>query len=200
MSSRSENGTTMFLDVVFNMAGVFLCLTMLAIPFINEKATDGEPGDVPPGNIQILATWPEGDTDVDLWVFGPGELRPVGYSNANGLVWNLLRDDLGLQPDATSINMENTFARGILPGRLTINAHCYRCPQLPVPVNIEVRANKDGAAGGKSGSSTILVTTKVMLTRQGEEKTAIDFKMNAAAEIDDASMNNIFQPLRNAAK
>ncbi len=186
--------------MVFCMAGVYVFLTVVALPFINERAKNGEPGDVPPGNVSVVATWPPGDIDVDLWVYGPGEMRPVGYSNANGMVWNLLRDDLGANPDATPLNMENAFARGIVPGRYTINLHCYRCPQVPVPVDIEVRASTDGSAGGKSGTSKILVTTKVVLTKQGQEKTAIDFKMDGAGVIAADSMNSILQSLRSATK
>lgn len=199
MSSRSHNNLTTFLDMLFTMGGVFLYMVMVALPHINEQSKQSSLTDVPAGNISVVATWPEGDTDVDLWVYGTAEMAPVGYSNANGAVWNLLRDDLGTQPDATPLNMENAFSRGIIPGEITINAHCYRCPQLPVPVDIEVRANPTGA-GGKSGASKILVTTKVMLTKQGQEKTAIDFKIDGAGVLDRESMNNILKPLRSKDK
>lgn len=200
MSSRASSNWITFMDVMFTMAAVFLFLVIVALPHINEEAKESNRTDVPAGNISVVATWPEGDTDVDLWVVGPAEPRPVGYSNANGLVWNLLRDDLGTKPDATALNMENAFARGIVSGRYTVNLHCYRCPQLPVPVDIEIRANTDGGAGGKGGASKILVTTKVVLTKQGQEKTAIDFRMNEAGVIDPDSMNSIFIPLRSATK
>lgn len=199
MSARS-NAQVTFTDMIFIMAAAFLTIAVIALLHINDPAKPGEPGEDPPGNITITATWPEGDTDVDLWIFGPAEMAPIGYSNANGLVWNLLRDDLGTKPDATAINMENAFARGIIAGQYTVNLHCYRCPQLPVPVDIEIRANKDGGAGGKGGASKILVTTKVILNQLGQEKTAIDFKMDDNAVIDDASMNNVFQPLRSKGK
>jgi hypothetical protein len=197
--SASSNTQTVFSDFTFIMAAIFVVTTIVALLHINDPSQQGKPGDVPPGNVSVVATWPAGDTDVDLWVFGPAEMAPVGYSNANGLVWNLLRDDLGTQPDATPLNMENAFARGVIPGRYTVNLHCFRCPQLPVPVDIEIRSNADGA-GGKGGASKILVSTQVILTKQGQEKTAIDFKMDANAVIDDASMNNVFQNLRSKGK
>jgi hypothetical protein len=70
--------------------------------------------------------WPDAaDTDVDLWVQGPGDV-PVGYSNKGGRLFNLLRDDLGLQSDAAKINYESSFSRGIVEGEYVINVHLYK--------------------------------------------------------------------------
>jgi hypothetical protein len=151
----------------------------------------------PPGNLTVYAAWPAGDTDVDLWVVGPAEPVPVGYSNKSGVIWNLLRDDLGLMPDATALNFENAYTRGVVAGEYTLNLHCFRCPQLPVPVDVIVSIN-DGK-DGKSSSRTIL-TSKVELTRQGQEKTVVTFKMDKDGNVDKASMNNVFRPLRSAKK
>ena len=74
----------------------------------------------------IEARWPDGvDADVDLWVQAPGDV-PVGYSNKGGAIFNLLRDDLGQRADATGMNYEVSYARGMPAGEYTANLHLYR--------------------------------------------------------------------------
>ncbi len=69
-----------------------------------------------------------------------------------------------------------------------------------MPVQIEVSLNKDaGKMGAKSGTKVILTTT-VQLNKQGQERTAVAFKMSADGEIDPKSMNSVFKPLRSAKK
>lgn len=189
---------TLFRDVLLNMVLVLVVLVVLMLPHLNPPASERQ--SEPPGNLIVSITWPEGNTDIDLWLDGPAEPAPVGYSNKGGLVWNLLRDDLGNGPDATPLNYENAFTRGIVPGEYSVGLHCYRCPTLPVPVDVEISLNKDAGKKGEKSPTKILVTTKVELTRQGQERTAINFKMDGEGNIDPASMNSVFKPLRSAKK
>lgn len=189
---------TLFRDVLLNMVLVLVVLVVLMLPHLNPPASEKQSD--PPGNLIVHITWPPGDTDVDLWIDGPAEPAPIGYSNKNGVLWNLLRDDLGTMPDASEFNYENAYTRGVVPGEYSINAHCYRCPTLPIPVDVEVSLNSDAGKTGAKTASKILVTTKIELTRQGQERTAINFKLDADGNIDPESMNSVFKPLRSAKK
>ena len=105
---------TTFRDLLMIMLLGFVFMIIAMVPHLNPPATEDDAE--PPGNVIAHITWPEGNTDVDMWVTGPGELVPVGYSNKGGLLWNLLRDDLGHNgTDATDLNFENAFSRWITP-------------------------------------------------------------------------------------
>lgn len=180
-----------FRDLLFILLFGFVFMVIAMLPFLNPPAQ--EDNTEPPGNVIAAITWPEGDTDVDLWVYGPGEVLPVGYSNKGGVLWNLLRDDLGASPDATALNYENAYTRGITPGEYIINVHCYRCPVLPVPVTVEVSVKGDGP--GKQAMK-IIATTTVNLESLGEELTALRFELTKDGELVSGSMNHVYEELR----
>lgn len=188
----------LFRDTLLNMLLMLVVIVALILPHLNPPASSKQAE--PPGNLIVHITWPEGNTDVDIWLMGPGEPVPVGYSNKGGRLWNLLRDDLGNATDATDLNYENAFTRGVIPGRYTINAHCYRCAALPVKVDLEISLNKDAGKAGAKAASRVILTTSLDLTQNGQERTAIDFVMDADGNIDPASMNSVFKPLRSAKK
>ena len=185
-----------FRDVLMN-ALIGMAAVLLIILAASQIQAQLEASAEPPGNLTVYAAWPEGDTDIDLWVTGPAEPVPVGYSNKGGVLWNLLRDDLGLMPDATALNFENSYTRGVVPGEYTINLHCFRCPKLPVMVDVIVSVN---SMSGIKGSSKTILTSKVEMSKQGQEKTVANFKMDAEGKVDTATMNNVFVPLRSAKK
>jgi hypothetical protein len=130
---------------------------------------------------------------VIIRVHGPGEPRAIGYSRKSGKLWDLLRDDLGTVPDATGINFENAYTRGIVAGDYTINVHCYRCPDVPQVVQVEVAVST-----GSNSPMMVLVTTTVTLTKQGQEATAIRFTLNGDGRVKRDSMHRVFKPLRSA--
>jgi hypothetical protein len=178
-------------DMLFLMLLGFVAMVVWMLPFMNPPAKDAAAD--PPGNLIVAITWPAGNTDVDLWVMGPQEVRPVGYSNKGGILFNLLRDDLGNMPDATPLNYENAFTRGIIAGEYFVNVHCFRCPVLPVPVDVEISVNT-----GEPGKNSLkaIATTRVELTRNGDEKTALRFRLTAEGKLVPDSMNSVFRPLR----
>lgn len=189
-----ETNGIAFRDILMNtLLGVFAI--MVAVITMIKLDQQAKASAEPPGNLTVYAAWPEGPADVDLWVWGPAEPVPVGYSNKSGILWNLLRDDLGDYGDALPQNFENSFTRGIVPGEYTVGLHCFRCPTLPVTVDVVISMNDK--KNGKSTSKTLL-TSKVELSRQGQEKTVANFKLLADGSIDKASVNNIFTPLRSA--
>ncbi len=181
-----------FRDFSMLMVLGFVAMVVWLLPHINPPADSSEAE--PPGNLIVAVTWPEGDTDIDLWVTGPGELNPVGYSNKGGVLFNLLRDDLGDRPDATPLNYENAYSRGIVPGEYIVNLHCYRCPVVPQKVHIEVSINNS-----KSRKGTKRVAgTSLELTANGQEKTALRFKLDGRGKVEPNSLNAVFRPLRAA--
>lgn len=188
MTGRSTG--TVFRDFTLLMVLGFVAMVVWLLPHINPPAQSSDAD--PPGNLIVAITWPEGDTDVDLWVTGPGELKSIGYSNKGGVLFNLLRDDLGAMPDATPLNYENAYTRGIVAGEYIVNVHCYRCPVVPQTVDVEISVND-----GKAGKGTrLLATTAVTLTANGQEKTALRFKLDANGQVELDTMNNVFRPLR----
>lgn len=195
---EEDESNEFFRDILTNSLMFFMVCLIIIIQFMNPPTNDKQAD--PPGNLIVHVSWPEGDTDVDVWLHSDLEPVPVGYSNKGGVLWNLLRDDLGNSPDATPLNYENAFTRGVVQGEYTINVHCYRCPVLPVPVDVEISINNMDDVKGTKSSSRILLTTQTILKMAGEEKTVINFKMDANGVVDQESMNSIHKPLRNAKK
>jgi hypothetical protein len=137
--------------------------------------------------------WPdELDADVDLWVEGPGDV-PVGYSNKGGKLFNLLRDDLGRRSDATELNYEVSYSRGIVAGEYTVNVHLYRnlSRQLPIPATIVASVKRSSMESARQ-----LVSTKVALGREGQELTVFRFRLDADGNLQPGSVHSLFKPLR----
>ena len=122
---EDETGTV-FRDVIMLALAGFVAMVILLLPHINPPGKAAQENTQPPGNVIVEVRWPdELDSDVDLWVEAPGDI-PVGYSNKGGVIFNLLRDDLGKRADATGMNYEVSYSRGIVPGEYTVNLHLYR--------------------------------------------------------------------------
>ncbi len=175
-----------FKDMLFLMVFGFAFMVFMMLPFLNPPTLKDDME--PPGNLILLVEWPPGHVDVDIWVTGPGESRPVGYSRQSGKLWNLLRDDLGNTSDPTPSNFENAFTRGVPPGEYIINVHCYRCVYGEVPVSVTV--SQKGPVRIK-----VIAFTKVVL-RNKEEVTALRFVIDKQRKLIRNSLNHIFQPLR----
>ena len=186
MTGRSA--ATVFRDFTLLMVLGFVAMVVWLLPHINppESAADY----TPPGNVVIAVHWPEGDTDVDMWLMGPGQRAAVGYSNKSGELFNLLRDDLGA-PDVQR-NYENGYSRGVAAGEYIVNVHCYRCSDTPVPVDVEVHLSLENRDKGM----VPVATTTVELTRTGEERTALRFRLDADGAVEPDSLNSVFRPLR----
>lgn len=150
-----------------------------------------ETGAPPPGQLVVEVVWPsEMNVDVDLWVNGPGEERPVGYSHRRGRIWNLLRDDLGRVRDELEVNMEHAYSRGVPDGLYTVNVHLYsirdHVPPVPVRVTLGVARND---------SMTDLLASTVQLKHRGHEQTVFSWQMQSGSFIPD-SVEYIQRPMR----
>lgn len=186
---------TVFRDVILLALLGFVAIVVLMLPHINPPGSKQDAEVQAPGNVIIEARWSEGlDADVDLWVQAPGDV-PVGYSNKGGLFFNLLRDDLGRYGDATEMNHEVSYSRGIPAGEYTVNVHLFRNQDnvYPVPVTIvaSVKAKVDDSA------RQILVTN-VKLEREGQELTAFRFRLDESARLVPDSVHSLYRRLRSA--
>jgi hypothetical protein len=136
-----EDTLTVWLDTALLMLGSFVLMTVLMLTVMNPPAKSSEADVQAPGNITVEIQWPNTlDADVDLWVQAPGD-RPVGYSNTNGKIFNLLRDDLGRANDMTDLNYEVAYSRGMPAGEYVVNVHLYRgISGVSIPVKVVVSA------------------------------------------------------------
>ena len=188
-----EDGDIVFRDLILLTLSGFVTVAVLLLPHIGEsRARAATETAQPPGNVMIEARWPDGvDSDVDLWVQAPGDI-PVGYSNKGGAVFNLLRDDLGARADATGINYEVSYARGLPPGEDTANLHLYRnVVGAPVPVTVVASVKTSVQESARQ-----ILSAKVELTREGQEVTVFRFRLDAAGALVPGSVTSLQKPLR----
>ncbi len=183
---------TVFRDVIFLALAGFVAMVLLLLPHLNPPA-EAEAAVSSPGNVIVEARWPdETDADVDLWVEAPGD-RPVGYSNKGGLIFNLLRDDLGLKADVTDLNYEVSYSRGVPSGEYTVNVHLYRHAAGPLPVAVVVVVS---VKPEPSAAARRLLATEVLLKREGQEATAFRFTLDEAGGLVTGSVHDLPKPLR----
>jgi len=182
----------LFRDLLMNMLLGLTALVMLVLPTINPPAAANTESISPPGNMVVAISWPEGGTDVDLWVSGPSEKKAVGYSNRGGQLFNLLRDDLGTTGDSMPFNYENAYSRGLTAGEYIVNIHGYSL-SAETTVNVEIRL------GGSVERMKLLLETSLTL-RQGQERTVVRFRLDAKGDVVPGSMSQVFSPLRSAKK
>jgi hypothetical protein len=189
-----DASNTVFRDVIMLALVGFVAMVILMLPYIHPPGARAASEQImPPGNVIVEIRWPDQiDADVDLWVQGPGD-RPVGYSNKGGKVFNLLRDDLGNRNDATGLNYENSYSRGVIAGEYTVNLHLYRDSDriFPVPVTVVTSVNRP-----KEEHTQQLLASKVLLEHEGEETTVYRFKLTSAGELVPGSVTNLYKELR----
>jgi len=191
-----ESGATVFRDVIMLALAGFVMIVMLLLPHINPRAANEQEARNP-GNVMVELRWPDQiDADVDLWVEGPGD-NPVGYSNKDGKVFNLLRDDLGRDSDLTDLNYEFSYSRGIPAGEYTVNVHLYRnaSHQFPLPVTVAVSVK-----GTNSSSSQRVLNTKLDLLHEGQETTVFRFQLDEDGDLIAGSVHDLPRALRSRSK
>jgi len=189
-----EAAGTAFRDVLMLALLGFMALVIVLLPHLRP------PGDAvetvaAPGNVIVEAHWPDDlRADVDLWVQAPGD-APVGYSNMGGRLFNLLRDDLGDERDASARNYEVSYSRGLAAGEYTINLHLYdnKDGRYPVPVQVAVslKSNPDRSARR-------FLAKEILLVSRGQEVTAYRFRLTEKGELVAGSVHDLPRPLRAA--
>ncbi len=187
------NGTV-FRDVITLALCGFVAVVILLLPHLNPKQeAQAAVASTVPGNVMVEARWAdELDTDVDLWVQAPGDV-PVGYSNKSGVIFNLLRDDLGRNADPTQLNYEVSYSRGVPPGEYAINLHMYRNKSRisPVKVTVVTSVKRPNAESAKQ-----ILISSIDLMAENQETTVYRFKLTEAGELVPGSVNSLPKPLR----
>jgi hypothetical protein len=181
-----------FRDMLFLLVFAYLVIGAVALAHIAKKDDDQSKGQTPPGNVIVEMFWDKDtDADVDLWVQGPGDV-PIGYSNKSGMIFNLVRDDLGKGGDPNSMNYEVSYGRGHWPGEYVVNAMLFRSRdnKYPVPVQIKVSLQN------RQGEVHQALQSNVELRFEGQETTAFRFRIDEKGEFIADSMNRIHKDLR----
>ena len=185
-----DTAGTVFRDVLLLALIGFIAIVVMLLPHITPTKEDAEDARAP-GNVIVEMHWPTGmKVDVDLWVNAPGEL-PVGFWNQSGKTFNLLRDDLGGEGDATEENYEMTYSRGIPPGEYVVNAHMYgaipNAVSVPVTVVVSVKKQYDQAHQ--------ILKSDIVMERHNEEKTAFRFRLTEEGDLVPGSVSTLRYPL-----
>ena len=193
-----EETLTVWLDTALLMLGGFILTTVVLMTAVNPPAQSAESaGEQRPGNVMVEARWRDGlAADVDLWVVAPGD-KPVGYSNTNGDVFNLLRDDRGMDFDATNINYEVAYSRGMPPGEYIANVHLYESILEEFPVEVTIVAS---VKSQQDESARQLVSTRVQLRHENHQATAFRFRLDEDGALVPGSVNNLYRELRTKKK
>jgi hypothetical protein len=188
-----DEGGTVFRDVIMLALAGFVAMVLLLLPHLNPPGEAAKENTQPPGNVIVEVRWPdELDSDVDLWVEAPGDI-PVGYSNKGGVIFNLLRDDLGKRADATGMNYEVSYSRGIPAGEYTVNVHLYRntAGVFPIPVTVVTSVKKSPKESARQ-----LLASKIELVREGEELTVYRFRLSEEGDLVPGSVHSLQRNLR----
>jgi len=181
---------TVFRDVILLALIGFVAMVIMLLPHITPKREESEDHKAP-GNVIAEIHWPSDMAyDVDLWVQAPREV-PVGFWNQSGVTFNLLRDDLGGEGDATDENYEISYSRGIPQGEYVVNVHMYGplTPGVTVPVSVVVSVKP------KYGELRQILKTTVNLTRRNQEETAYRFRLDSNGELIDGSVSTLRRSL-----
>lgn len=186
---EDESGTV-FRDVLMLALIGFVAMVIMLLPHISKTQEETEEHR-PPGNVVVEMHWPdELPVDVDLWVKAPNDV-PVGFWNQGSQYFNLLRDDLGMEGDASSRNYEVSYSRGIIPGEYIVNVHMYgKVPAgvvVPVQVIVSVRAKYDQLRQ--------ILQTRIELYRRNQEETAFRFRLTADGDLVPGSVTTLRQRL-----
>ncbi len=187
---EEETSGTIFRDVILLALIGFVAMVVMLLPHLQPPQDETEDAKAP-GNVMVEMHWPsEMPYDVDLWVKAPREL-PVGFWNQGGPTFNLLRDDLGLEGDATEENYEMTYSRGIPPGEYVVNVHMYgRIPEgerVPVKVVVSVKRPLE--------ETEQIAATTVELYRKNQEETAFRFRLTDRGDLVENSVSTLRKPL-----
>ncbi|RME95705.1 MAG: hypothetical protein D6773_18135 [Alphaproteobacteria bacterium] len=181
---------TVFRDVILLTLVGFVAMVIMLLPHIQKKTEETEDHKAP-GNVIVEMHWPSNMyVDVDLWVQAPHS-TPVGFWNQGNDIFNLLRDDLGIEGDATNENYEISYSRGIRPGEYTVNVHMYS----PVPKGLVVPVKVVVSVRGKYDSARQLLQTTVKLSYRNQEETAFRFRLTGEGELVKGSVSTLRRPL-----
>ncbi len=185
-----DTGGTIFRDVILLALIGFVAMVIMLLPHISRTKKEVDDNKAP-GNVIVEMHWPSNlPVDVDLWVKAPG-VGPVGFWNQGNQVFNLLRDDLGAEGDATDENFEVSYSRGIPAGEYVVNVHMYGPlpDKVTVPVTVVVSVRKH------LQETRQILNTLVRLTYHNQEETAFRFRLTGDGDLVPNSVSTLRRPL-----
>ena len=154
-------------------------MVIMLLPHITAKKQEAWDHKAP-GNIIVEMHWPNNmPYDMNLWVQSLREV-PVGFWNLDGTTFNLLRDALGGEDDATNENYEISYSRGIPPGEYVVNVHMYG----PLPYGVTIPVNVVVSVKPKYGDVSQRLETTINLTRRDLTETTTVLVLNPRGETD----------------
>lgn len=190
MHSRPED--IVYQDMLWNIVGVLavVAVAALAMLAVVAKAEPSKRQATAPGMLTIYASWPAAScSDVDVWIGDPVDDKPVSYGHKHGELVDLLRDDMGCTLDRSGQNFEMATSHGIEPGEYVVNVGLYRMREAgPIVVHVTCSIiNGD--------ERTEIKELDVTLEAEGEEQTAVAFRLDSDGKLVPGSVNTIPQPL-----
>lgn len=175
---RKNKSATAFQDLLLNVILGLFVLLMLSIVSVNPVSKNGDI-DL---NAEYLITveWPQKSTDdVDIFVKIPGVKNVCFYGNKDAPFTSLDRDDQGQRMDLIVLpsgetvevldNWEHMTFRKLLDGQYIANIYLFSQNQNKTPVEVTVKLEK-------LNPYRVLYTTKIMLTTNRQEETALRFE------------------------
>lgn len=181
---------TVYRDVIFLALVGFVAMVIMLLPHIKKSSEEAQDHKAP-GHVIVEMHWPTNLAyDVDLWVKAPNE-PPVGFWNQGGIVFNLLRDDLGDEGDATNQNYEVSYSRGIPAGEYIVNVHMYG----PLPDGVVIPVSVVVSTRENFGHTRQILTSTVNLRRRNQEETAFKFRLTKEGDLIENSVSTLRHPL-----
>lgn len=185
---KNYSCNTSFLDLLFNMLLAFTALFVLAFALINQNKKMPEVK----GSYILTITWGEEfDDDVDTYVEDP-EGKLVYFQRREDGLMHLDRDDLGKRNDTVTTqfgqivykeNREIVTLRGTSQGEYCVNVHMYRRnTQDQKPVEVTIQLDR------LTPAYSPVIQKKVILLKDGDEKTGFRFTVNAKGEVTATSL------------
>ncbi len=180
---KKKGNTDPFTDLVFNTLLGITFLLIVTMLFINPENKQGKIN--PKAEYIITVSWSDWNpNDIDTWVESPrGDL--VWFRNPEAGLMHLDRDDRGMLNDfifvngekvANPLNQEIVTIRGVIPGEYVVNVHYYATEDHK-PVSVQVKVEKVNPV------LEVVYYGEVVLAQQGDEKTAVRFKIAADGSV-----------------
>jgi hypothetical protein len=154
-------------------------LSCLLVVFVAVAVTSRPPQVRTFGSYAVVATWPAGHSDVDLYVRDPaGNL--CYFRNTQSGQMQLEHDDLGTTGTNYGNgkpNVERTVLRGTTAGQYVVGAHLFlkRAGEGRIPVSVEL--------WNLQGNDRMLKARTVYVARTGDQRTPFRFTVGAAGTV-----------------
>jgi hypothetical protein len=188
---KLDTSTTIH-DFSFLMKVLMVFFLVILITLINPPKKAEESPLV--GDIVIESYWDDQrDVDVDLWIQGPGDTNPVGFSRRSDVQSSFLRDDVGFRNDSSGRNFEIAAVRGIKEGLYIVDVHLYSTSNDVTPGPIKVKVI--GAITRFGYGRREIFNRTVELKTTGHEDTAASFSIDSDGNLVPGSVQFNYVPL-----